>query len=382
VRGQTIHSFFGFAPSVTPDSYNISLRAKAVGKLIETMVIDEISMVRADLLDCIDLALQEIRKNTMPFGGVRMIFVGDLYQLSPVVSTFGDEKLIFGGNTYNSPFFFDSMAFHNFNYRKINLTQVYRQKDTWFINFLNNVRIGEVDYASLSRINKTCVVNTANPFTVFLASTNRMVDEMNNKKMNELDTEEFYHQADITGSIQVGQMPTEEHLSLKVGCQLMLVNNDKQGRWVNGTTGMLESVGSTTYTKTIYNEEEDIYEEAEIESPCLHIRLSNNNRITVTPNTWEVTVLELNKNKVSPKTIGTFTQFPVRVAWAFTVHKSQGKTYDHVAIKFDHRPMYSPGQLYVALSRCTSLEGIRLSRPIRMSDVVTSKKVKEFYAHV
>jgi ATP-dependent exoDNAse (exonuclease V) alpha subunit len=382
VRGQTIHSFFGFPPNVTPSSYKLSYTAKILCPKLEVMVIDEVSMVRADLLDCIDLGLQEARKNDKPFGGLRMIFVGDLCQLSPVVSGFGDEKLIFGGIAYNSPFFFDAMVFAGFTYKKVNLTQVFRQKDEWFINFLNNVRIGEVDYVSLAKINKACVTKDSIPeSTIFLAATNSIVDEINASKLRELNTEEFKHSAKIEGCISSGQMPTDEWLKVKIGCQLMLINNDKQGRWVNGTIGILEDTGfDLVEISTGEYEEGNPITKIE-EQLCLFVRIDQEKIIRVTPYTWEVTELELNKGMITRKIVGKFTQFPVKVAWAFTIHKSQGKTYNNVAIKFDNRPMYSPGQLYVALSRCTSMQGLKLSRAIRPSDIVTNKKVKEFYAN-
>ena len=378
VGGQTIHSFFKFPINVTPHNIEIDIRIKRLCKRLETIIIDEISMVRADLLDCIDIVLRTMRNiPKTPFGGIRMIFVGDLFQLSPVISKFGDESKIFNGCPYKSPFFFDSHVFRQgFIYKIANLTQVYRQTDKFFIDFLNNIRKGIVDNCSLSEINNKCLNKKTNPFDIFLCSNNDEVEKINNKKLDQLKTESFYNEAMITGSVSTKQLPAEERLQLKIGSQIMLLNNDVEGRWVNGTIGILEDIIDSNFVRTININNQNI----KITSISLYVRIPNIGLVEVEPYTWSISILELDKDeKIIRKILGSFTQFPVKVAWAFTIHKSQGKTYNNVALKLDNKPMFAPGQLYVALSRCTSLESLKLNRALKPDDILVDKRVIDFY---
>ena len=191
-----------------------------------------------------------------------------------------------------------------------------------------------------------------------------------------MNTENFYNEAVITGSISTKQLPTEERLQLKIGGQVMLLNNDVEGRWVNGTIGVLEDIIDSNFVRTININNQHI----EITSVRLYVRIPNIGLVEVEPYTWSISVLELDKEeKIIRKILGSFTQFPIKVAWAFTIHKSQGKTYNNVALKLDNKPMFAAGQLYVALSRCTSLEGLRLNRALKPSDILVDKRVRDFY---
>lgn len=364
VKGQTIHSFFKFKPNITLQNIKKqSQNSKNIYNKIEAIIIDEISMVRSDLLDCVDKSLKLNRNSTKPFGGVQMIFIGDLYQLPPVVTS--SEREIFRTH-YLSQYFFDAKVFENLQLEFIELEKVYRQKDDVFINLLNAVRNNSAAEEHLQHINqryKPEYVADPDEFTIYLTTTNDLADTINNQQLTLLKQKQFTYQGMITGNFERNSLPTEIELSLKVGSQVMMLNNDNQGRWVNGTIGKIIAVEKDE------DSDEDI----------ILVQMSDGQIREVTLFTWELFrfSFDQNKNSLVSETVGTFIQYPMRLAWAVTIHKSQGKTFDNIIIDIG-RGTFVHGQLYVALSRCTSLEGITLKQPVAKKHIFMDWRVVRF----
>lgn len=365
VRGQTIHSFFKFKPDITLQNVRRVYKkddAKNLYARIDTIVIDEISMVRSDLLDCVDKFLKLNRDSALAFGGAQMIFIGDLYQLPPVVT--GSEREIFRTH-YESQYFFDAKIFASLKIEFIELEKVYRQKDGAFIELLNAVRNNSATEKHLLEINKRYkpqFVANSESFTIFLTTTNALADEINSEKLALLKQKQRTYHGRITGSFEKNSLPTDVELSVKIGAQIMMLNNDSQGRWVNGTIGKIVGI-----------------ERNEDDQDSLLVEMSNGQREEVVPFTWELFhfSFDQNKNSLVSETVGTFTQYPLRLAWAVTIHKSQGKTFDNVVIDLG-RGTFVHGQLYVALSRCTSFEGIVLKQPIAKKHIFMDWRVVKF----
>lgn len=365
VRGQTIHSFFKFRPNITLQNVKRVYKKgdpKNIYAKIDTIIVDEISMVRSDLLDYVDKFLQLNRSSSQPFGGVQMIFIGDLYQLPPVVT--GSEREIFKTH-YASQYFFDAKVFEKLQLEFIELEKVYRQKDDGFIELLNAVRNNSATENHMMRINQRYNPNfTADPnsFTIHLTTTNDLADSINNLQLSLLKGKPFTYHGIITGSFEKNSLPTDVELSVKVGSQVMMLNNDSQGRWVNGTIGKIVDIERD-------EEGEDV----------LVIQMSDGRVQEVTPFTWEIFhfSFDANKNSLVSETVGTFTQYPMRLAWAVTIHKSQGKTFNNVIIDIG-RGTFVHGQLYVALSRCTSFEGIVLKQPVAKKHIFMDWRVVKF----
>lgn len=362
VNGQTIHRFFNFYIDVTVEKIKnkeIAPFSKKIYKKLETIIIDEISMVRADMMDCIDAFLQLYgpRPNT-PFGGVQMIFIGDLYQLPPVVPN--AEKEIFR-TYYDSPYFFSAHVFKQTQFKTIELEQIYRQSDPEFIHLLNQVRNNTITWPELKLLNQRCLQTKETPsetYCIQLTTVNQKADAINQSQLDQLPGIPDAFNAKITGEFSKEYYPTLETLQFKAGAQIMMINNDPEERWVNGSLGMIESISDQGKTK------------------CMHVKLADSGQIVkITPHKWEVYRFTLENDKITAKAAGTFTQFPIRLAWAVTIHKSQGKTFDHVVIDLG-RGAFVSGQLYVALSRCTRLDGIRLANPIQRRDIITDPAIQ------
>ncbi|MFH1200130.1 MAG: AAA family ATPase [Candidatus Micrarchaeota archaeon] len=363
VGGQTIHSFFGFKPDITPNKIK-----KAWGERItlyaelDALVIDEASMVRADLLDCMDKSLRLNRgKKNEPFGGVQMIFFGDLYQLPPVVT--GKERDLFREH-YGSPYFFDSKAFSPANFGYVELEKIYRQKDDSFISLLNAIRNNTVGENELRALNRRCLPQSKQAddgFCVTLTTTNDLADGINEQHLSSLKTPAHEFKAVIKGGFKEGHCPAGELLRVKKGAQIMMLNNDAAGRWVNGTVGEVTGFGQRG------------------EKECVNVVLQNGFGVEVTPHTWTVFEYFYNEGRAAldSRTIGSFTQIPMKLAWAVTIHKSQGKTFDRVHVNLG-RGTFTPGQLYVALSRCRTLQGITLEKPVEKKHVFTDWRVVKF----
>lgn len=364
VHGQTIHSFFKFKPDITLQNIKRVYKKDASKNLyakIDTIVIDEISMVRSDLLDCVDKFLQLNRNSSMPFGGVQMILIGDLYQLPPVVT--GSEREIFKTH-YASQYFFDAKVFGSLQIEFIELEKVYRQKNDAFIELLNAVRNNSATEEHLLEINKRHnpdFVADPNSFTIYLTTTNDLANTINREQLSFLKQKQFTYHGNITGSFERSSFPTDVELSVKVGSQVMMLNNDNQGRWVNGTIGKIVDIEK--------DEEKDI----------ILVQFSDGKTREVTPHTWELFRFSFDQkaNSLNSETVGTFTQYPMRLAWAVTIHKSQGKTFDNVIIDIG-RGTFVHGQLYVALSRCTSFEGIVLKQPVAKKHIFMDWRVVKF----
>ena len=366
VQGQTIHSFFGFKPSITPEKVRrISGQHGDIYREFDTIIIDEVSMVRADLLDCVEkfLRLNGPRPKQW-FGGVQMIFVGDLYQLPPVVAA--SEKEIFT-HRYETPYFFSASVFSEpaFDMEFVELEKVYRQTEAEFISLLNAIRNRTCTTADLERLNERHAPNFVPPddaFYLTLTSTNDLATARNLEKLASLPGPLVQYASVVTGAFDRSSLPAEETLRLKSGAQVMLVNNDKEGRWVNGTLGRISG----------------IEKEAGGEDMVI-VMLQDGSRVEVAPFTWEIFEYQYDRatKRIFTRKTGAFKQYPIRLAWAVTIHKSQGKTFDRVVIDIG-RGAFAHGQVYVALSRCTSLAGITLVQPITEAHIRTDWRVARF----
>jgi ATP-dependent DNA helicase PIF1 len=358
VRGQTLHSLFKLAPqlhrhgNLTPNN-----RAAMLLKRIDTLVIDEISMVRADLLDAVDERLREATKKDMPFGGVQVIMFGDVYQLPPVV----EEGLMpYFEAVHGGYFFFNALVWREAEFKIYELTQVFRQKDPIFKDVLNAVRDGSVIDAQIKQLNARHGIPVPAEGTVTLAPTNSLVTNINQRRLDQLEGKAYEYKATITGEMKRSTFPTEEVIQLKVGAQVVLLQNDKDKRWVNGTVATIAKLKKDDKEEGITVHVDGIDYELEV-------------------TTWEEIRYEYDpaEGKVKEEVVSSFTQYPIRLAWALTIHKSQGQTYESVALDLT-TATFAPGQLYVALSRCTSLEGLYLKMPVARKHIIVEPKVTAF----
>jgi ATP-dependent DNA helicase PIF1 len=362
VSGQTIHSFFHFKPSVTPASIKKKKSAgKTIYKKLTTIVIDEVSMVRADLLDCIDKFLRfNGPEEKLPFGGVQMIFIGDLYQLPPVVTS--AEREIFRTH-YSSPYFFSAKVFDQLNMEFLELEKVYRQKDDDFVRLLNTIRNRTVTDDDLVKFNTRCDPQFEAPdgsFYLWLTSTNALADTINEKRLAELPGKAWKAGGAIVGDFGKEYLPTAVDLKLKKGAQIMLLNNDSLGQWINGTIGKIKK-----------------FEKDDDGEDVIVAELDNGDTARISPYTWKIYRFFLKNEELRSEEVGSFTQYPVRLAFAVTIHKSQGKTFENVVIDVG-RGTFAHGQMYVALSRCTTLSGIVLKQPLKKNHIIMDWQVVKF----
>ncbi|MGH1339684.1 MAG: ATP-dependent DNA helicase [Aureispira sp.] len=369
VGGENIHSFFGFEWRVyLPEDPAIpSLSPTRVQLLeeIELIVVDEISMVRCDLMNAIDLSLRQHLKNDLPFGGKQLLMIGDLYQLPPIIDERNKEEVNSLRSNYTSRYFFSAKAFEdNFQYQIVELSKVYRQKDRKFISLLNAIRVNQMDDQLLATLNERHNVKggLSSNFKITLASTNAVIKELNTEHLAAIEEPLVIFHAEEEGNFaNVGSAyPTDKELRLKVGAQVMFVKDDEEGRWMSGTIGRV----------------------AEISEEQLLIEIKEGKEMTayaVEHHTWHKYIYEWDPNTeaVAQKVIGSFTQFPLKLAWGITIHKSQGQTFDHVIINLG-RKAFATGQTYVALSRCTSFKGITLKRPVSPEDIFVDKRITKF----
>lgn len=364
VGGQTIHSFFGFSPNVTPIEIRRGKKAGKLAKILTKMdilVVDEVSMVRADLMDCIDEACRYYLDNEQPFGGKQVVFFGDLYQLPPVLSN-PDEKHIFS-NIYRSPYFFDAKVFSYTKIDIIELTKIYRQSNKDFVDILNQIRHNTIGHEGITKLNKCYQPNSIDydDGYITLTTTNHAAGELNLRKLSQLPGQIKEYDGLIEGNFSDRTLPTEEKLQLKVGAQVMLLNNDSMGRWVNGSMGRIDKI------KTENGKDQ------------LLVKIYGGQKVEVLPYTWSVNryYFDPTSRSLEMDTIGTFTQYPLRLAWAVTIHKSQGKTFEKVVVDLG-RGAFSPGQVYVAISRCTSMDGLVLKRPMDRRSIWTDQRIVDF----
>ena len=360
VKGQTIHSFFGFAPRLYNGQKPERRKNRRKYKNIDTIIIDEISMVRADLLDQIDQFLKVQRSSTDPFGGVQMLFFGDLFQLPPVVRS---ENQLYFKEYYKSPYFFSSKVIASgIELQMIQLETVYRQKNRGFVNLLDEIRTNSADWDTLEALNEQIDPDFEPPdYYITLASRNTIVEKINSERLYNINAPTLHFQAVTTGEFPLRNAPTNPILALKEGAQIMCLRNDPQLNFVNGTIGIFDRM------------EDDLM--------VLRINdaLGGSREVKLKRVIWEMIKYEWNKEKLSTEVIGTFEQYPVKLAWAVTIHKSQGQTFDHIYLDMG-KGAFAYGQTYVALSRCTRLEGIVLKRALRMNDIMVDDRIVEFYA--
>lgn len=362
VKGQTIHSFFGFPPKPLDRSEIKKRRDRRLYKKMEVLIIDEISMVRADLLDNIDYFLRVNRENPYPFGGVQVVLFGDLFQLPPIVSSEAEKQLF--EHYYDSPYFFSAKVFEeDFELDKVELRKVYRQENRYFLRLLDSIRLNQIDYDDLEDLNQRHLpAFEAEDYYITLSARNAKVTSINKKEIDKIPYPAYLYQAAITGAFPLNLFPTEAGLQLKLHAQVMFLKNDPQKKFVNGTIGKVVKLEDDKVTIRI--EEDGQKREVEVE-----------------PMDWEIQKYKLHPddpNKIETEVIGTFKQIPLKLAWAITVHKSQGKTFDKVIIDMG-RGAFEYGQTYVALSRCRTLEGIVLKQPIKPRDIMTDERIIEWY---
>ena len=344
--GVTIHSFFQlpFSPYVpgakVESKFDFSKEKRKIIASMDLLIIDEISMVRADLLDAIDAVLRRFREHGQPFGGVQMLMIGDLAQLTPVVTP-EDERIL--KPYYDTPYFFGSKALQQIDYVTIQLEHVYRQQDASFINILNEVRHGHPSQEVLGKLNSRVLLSPKlGDMAIRLTTHNNLANYYNESELQKLSGPAYTYRAEIKGTFPDYSYPTAEALVLKEGAQVMFVKNDPSGKhlYYNGRIGRVIEASEKRFT---------VYCEGDSEA------------IEVEPLEWENTRYTLNEKtrEIEAEVMGTFKQLPLRLAWAITIHKSQGLTFDRAII--DANQSFAPGQVYVALSRCRTLEGLLLS---------------------
>ena len=370
--GMTLHSFFQLplAPYV-PDStfraekdvhrYKFSKEKKRLIRSLDLLVIDEISMVRADILDAVDAVLRRFRQPHLPFGGVQLLMIGDLQQLAPVVKP---EEWDMLSQYYDTPFFFSSRALSETHYATVELKQTYRQTDEHFLALLNNIRTNRADASTLEQLNKRYMPDftpPASPRYIRLTTHNVLAQSINDGELEKLDAPTFTYQAKITGNFPEYNYPTEKTLTLKEGAQVMFIKNDHSGerRYFNGMIGEIVRIDNEGFV--VHSQD-------------------FNGEIRVVREQWDNTRYTLNEQtmEINEEVEGSFEQFPVRLAWAITIHKSQGLTFSHAII--DARDSFAHGQVYVALSRCRTLEGMVLSSPLSAGAIICDTNVNKFNA--
>jgi ATP-dependent DNA helicase PIF1 len=360
VKGQTIHSFFGF-PSEALNNANFYVKNEillTIIKKLDILIIDEISMVRADILDAIDKSLKINRRNRKPFGGVQIVVVGDLFQLPPVVKSYEEKKYF--STHYKSEFFFDSKVFNEIDLyiKPIFLDKVFRQSDQNTINCLNKIRINKDHRNAIGYINRHCFGKKGQfakiSRSITLTTNNRKCDYINQNSLQNINKKLYTFEAEITGKFHT-KMPTPALLNLKVGAKVMFTKND--ALWVNGTLGEVININTNT----------------------IEVKINDSQKIvSVEKATWKNKKYEIDNTELVSKTVGEFKQYPLTLAWAITIHKSQGLTLNDLLIDLDSGA-FLPGQVYVALSRCKNFNNLSLARPISMKDVSVDKRIVNFY---
>ncbi|HUW22195.1 MAG TPA: AAA family ATPase [Candidatus Bathyarchaeia archaeon] len=358
IRGQTIHSFFGFPPRLI-EPKAIRRTGKRIFADLDCLVIDEISMVRADLFDGVDRFLRlNGRDERLPFGGIQVVIVGDLYQLPPVI-TYQDISTY--SQLYDSPYFFSANSFELDDFNVIELKTIFRQKELHFIEFLNQVRSGDVSADTFSLINQRVTAKQPPGSHIVLCTVNKTAEAINQRKLDKIKKPLFVYQAAIEGDFPTENrnLPVDLELKLKKGARVLFVKNDPGRRWVNGTLGKVDELA------------EDLIE----------VKINETKKIVaVDINEWDNIEYEYNQETggLVEKVIGKLKQYPLRLAWAITVHKSQGMSLDKVCVDFSRSP-FAHGQTYVALSRCRSLEGIILTKRIWRNDILIDERITEFH---
>lgn len=368
VKGQTIHSVFQFPfKPLLPGDHEIKIFRKGNPKRrllekAEMILIDEVSMLRSDILEAMDYSLRVNGGDPQrPFGGKQMILVGDLFQLPPVVNEDNPVIRQVFNEVYKSQYFFDAPAYQRLKPNHFEFTNVHRQKDDLeFIELLDRMRMGKLDRSILDRLNErhSDKIQDEQEFSIHLTTTNAIADSENFRMLQKLEHPHFHFNAEVEGDFDKSRFPAPPVLSIKKESQIIIVKNDPNGRWVNGTIGKVMDITDDKLT----------------------IKLESGKEVKIGREMWENVryTYDRDKGQIQTESIGTFTQFPVKLAWAITIHKSQGLTFDKVVIDLG-RGAFVNGQAYTALSRCRTLEGITLKKPIHADDVMIDSRLTTFY---
>jgi hypothetical protein len=366
VGGVTIHSFFQFPlRPLLPEDEDIKMfwknsEKRKIISAMDTLIIDEVSMVRADLIDGIDYSLRRNGGNpNLPFGGKQVVFVGDIFQLEPVtIRKSGEQKII--NEIYGSAYFYNAKVFEKINLFTVELQKVYRQTDPAFISLLDKVRVKETLQTDIDRLNSRVFSESElkkKEFAITLTTKNDLADRVNSIKLSELKTNPFKYTAEVSGEFEESKYPTEPEMILKEGSQVIFIKNDTDKRWVNGTIGQVNELTDTT----------------------IKVKLKDGSVHSVDKRVWENIKYQYNKEKkkIEQEIVGTFKQYPLKLAWAITIHKSQGLTFDRVVINFGDGA-FASGQAYVALSRATTFEGLFLKQKMHTTDIYIDEEIKDF----
>ena len=372
VNGQTIHSFFKFETRpYLPNDNGVEFLPKqnAIIKKLDLIIIDEVSMVRCDLMNAVDISLRRNTGVDLPFGGKQLLLIGDLFQLPPVLNSKNYKEVEVVNANYKTLYFFSAKPFEmNFKFHIVELEKVYRQKDAEFISLLNNVRENKVEQKHLIYLNNRFIEDylpAKGELEIILATTNEIVKNTNSEKLLEIEGQVFEYNAIATGVFlnerSESKIPADRCLVLKNNAQVMFIKNDLDKRWVNGSLGKVIS----------------------IDKASVNVRIDKTNTVhSVDRAVWENCEYIWNKEEERIEKIitGTFEQLPLKLAWAVTIHKSQGQSFDKVIIDLG-RGAFATGQTYVALSRCRSFEGITLKTRVRSSDIKVDSKIQDFFAN-
>lgn len=359
--GDTIHSFFGLPMEVCVPGTCGKMNESRILTLLhaDTIIIDEVSMVRCDIVDAIDYTLRKTLRTTLPFGGKQIIFIGDMFQLPPVVRQGAERDLLHDIYQTDEFFFYKANAIKRMRLAKIEFQKVYRQDDDpEFLRILEDVRLNNVKPGDIVRLNERVMLPKAEDgMVITLASLNKTADSINQQCLAAIDSEEFTYEGTIAGKFEEKKLPVEYNLKLKVGAQVMFTRNDQLKRWANGTLAKVEKLTPDE----------------------IHVTLNNGETYVVPSASWDSVSYEYDRDarKLKKEVTGTFTQYPLKLAWAITVHKSQGMTFDKMALDLS-RGLFAAGQLYVALSRVRSLDGLFLSKNVLAQYAHTSREVLAF----
>ena len=372
--GVTMHSFFqlpflpfvkdanhGFGQIECVNRYthfkNVKFNKEKIELLneLDLLIIDEVSMLRADMLDCIDETLKYYRRNQIPFGGVQLLFIGDMFQLPPVTS---DNEWSLLSKYYKSPFFFSSEAYQQLNPAHIELSKIYRQKEEKFINLLNNIRHNNMDEYDFELLQERFDPDAARyqDGLITLTTHNRTADSINQQKLAELEQESIVFEGEINGDFNEKSLPAEKSLELKEGAQIMFIKNDIEKKYFNGKLAKIKSIARDE----------------------IIVEFESGNQLKIEKEVWKNIRYNLNRdeNVIEEEEIGSFKQFPIRLAWAITIHKSQGLTFDRLAI--DAGASFAAGQVYVALSRCRTFDGLTLLSRIYQNSILSDERIVNF----